>query len=160
MATHRNRSFPARMGLALCLLGVCALSWRAAKAADVKQVVQLTKQGQKASAQSQGRIDVLADKTDDLLNQYRTTMEQIETLQVYNQQVQTLVAAQQAEIDSLDQQIENATSIGRRLTPLVLRMIDGLEEFIKLDVPFLPDERRKRIERLRKLMDRYGSDPA
>tara|TARA_B100000902_G_C26754653_1_gene642679 strand:- start:193 stop:624 length:432 start_codon:yes stop_codon:yes gene_type:complete len=33
-------------------------------------------------------------------------------------------------------------------------MIDGIEQFVELDVPFLLDERRARIERLREIMDR------
>jgi hypothetical protein len=33
-------------------------------------------------------------------------------------------------------------------------MIDGLEQFVELDVPFLIGERRARIERLRETMDR------
>ncbi len=38
--------------------------------------------------------------------------------------------------------------------PLMMRMIDGLDQFVKLDVPFLIDERTDRVERLREIMDR------
>ena len=33
------------------------------------------------------------------------------------------------------------------------RMIEGLEKFVSLDVPFLIDERTERVERLKELMD-------
>jgi len=38
--------------------------------------------------------------------------------------------------------------------PLMIRMLDGLEQFIQLDLPFLRDERLDRVERLRLLMER------
>jgi hypothetical protein len=36
----------------------------------------------------------------------------------------------------------------------MLRMIDGLEQFVDLDLPFLLDERHQRVEDLRAMMDR------
>ena len=38
--------------------------------------------------------------------------------------------------------------------PLMLRMIDGLDQFVQLDVPFLLEERTTRVARLRDLMER------
>ena len=46
------------------------------------------------------------------------------------------------------------TIIQRQMTPLVIRMIDGLEQFVELDVPFHMDERRRRIAFLRSNLDR------
>ena len=46
------------------------------------------------------------------------------------------------------------TVIERQITPLMLRMIDGLEQFVSLDVPFLLEERNARVNRLREIMDR------
>ena len=40
------------------------------------------------------------------------------------------------------------------MIPLLGRMLDTLEKFIELDVPFLPRERAKRISDLRDLQDR------
>jgi hypothetical protein len=40
------------------------------------------------------------------------------------------------------------------MTPLVIRMIDGLEQFVEMDVPFNIDERRERVEFLRTNVDR------
>ena len=36
----------------------------------------------------------------------------------------------------------------------MLRMIDGLENFIQLDIPFLMNERKSRVETLKSTMDR------
>ena len=54
----------------------------------------------------------------------------------------------------LSSSIDEVTVIERQITPLMLRMIDSLEQFVELDIPFLEEERRDRIERLREIMDR------
>ena len=46
------------------------------------------------------------------------------------------------------------TIIERQITPLMLRMIDGLEQYVGLDLPFLLSERTDRVARLREIMDR------
>ena len=40
----------------------------------------------------------------------------------------------------------------RELTPLMLRMLDSIDKFVTLDLPFLKQERRERIENLKRLM--------
>jgi hypothetical protein len=42
----------------------------------------------------------------------------------------------------------------REIVPLMLRMLSWLEEFVDIDSPFLPEERRLRIAQLEALMDR------
>jgi hypothetical protein len=44
--------------------------------------------------------------------------------------------------------------VNRQIFPLMERMIDGLEQSIALDVPFLMDERTNRIDTLKELMAR------
>jgi len=46
------------------------------------------------------------------------------------------------------------TVIQRQMTPLVVRMIDGLEQFVDLDVPFHIQERKDRVAFLRRNLDR------
>ncbi|UCE87622.1 MAG: DUF3450 domain-containing protein, partial [Deltaproteobacteria bacterium] len=61
---------------------------------------------------------------------------------------------QDEEKASLREQIDNVTLVSREVTPLMLRMVESLDDFVKLDVPFLPGERRERVENLKTLMDR------
>ena len=107
-----------------------------------------------SSIESQKRVDGLSDQTDTMLAEYKMTLQQIDALRVYNNQVETLIGAQQAEITSLEGQIDNVELVGRQITPLMLEMISGIESFVELDVPFLLDERRTRVATLRELMER------
>jgi hypothetical protein len=107
-----------------------------------------------SGAASQDRIDGIADQTDELARQYREELQQIEALRIYNGQLAKLLTSQEEETASLREQIENVTVIGREVTPLMLRMVESLEEFVALDVPFLLEERRERVANLKALMDR------
>lgn len=104
--------------------------------------------------QSQARVDALSEETRKLLADYKTVLKEIEGLQVYNRQLEKQVANQQAEMGDLSGAIDKVTVIERQITPLMLRMIDGLEQFVALDLPFLRKERNDRIERLREMMER------
>jgi hypothetical protein len=65
-----------------------------------------------------------------------------------------LLAAQKAEIASLLDQVDRVQSVGRSVTPLMLRMLDAIEKFVELDVPFLIDERSERMASLNEMMGR------
>jgi hypothetical protein len=80
-------------------------------------------------------------------------LQQSEALSAYNDQLAKLVTSQDQELASLIEQIGRVTVVSRALTPMMLNMIDALGEFVALDLPFLPEERSQRVERLKKLMD-------
>ncbi|TVS17686.1 MAG: DUF3450 domain-containing protein [Gammaproteobacteria bacterium] len=109
---------------------------------------------------SQARIDQLSDEARRLLQEYRTVMKEVEGLRVYNRQLERQIAAQEREKGELNESIETVTLIERQIMPLMLRMIDGLEQFVSLDVPFLLSERESRVERLRDIMDRADVEVA
>jgi hypothetical protein len=103
---------------------------------------------------SQERINELSDDTDSLFARYSTALREIDAIAVYNRQMQELIDSQEAEMSSLEGQLDRVELVGRSVMPLMLRMIDALDAFVSLDVPFLLDERTERIEKLRKMMAR------
>ena len=107
-----------------------------------------------AAQQSQKKIDKLAGETDDLLQDYKTVMKQVDGLKVYNTRLERQIANQLARIENIEASIGQVTVIQRQVTPLVIRMIDGLEQFVNLDVPFHKEERDERIKFLRANVDR------
>ena len=109
---------------------------------------------------SQTRIDALDDQTDELTREYRAALKQLASLREYNAQLEKLIVAQKAEMASIRRQIDEVTNVDRTITPLMFRMIDALEQFVGLDVPFLLSDRQQRVAALRALMDRSDATPA
>ena len=138
-------------------VALCAAIWLApvfAGAQPLEQAIDVRTQSNQAGAQSQGRIDKVADQTDELLRKYREEAQRIDALRIYNTQLEKLIASQEQEKAAIREQIENVTVIGREVTPLMLRMVEALEQFVALDVPFLETERTNRVNHLKELMDR------
>jgi hypothetical protein len=107
-----------------------------------------------AAAKSQVKIDKLAEQTRSLLGDYKTVSKQIDGLKVYNTRLQRQIDNQLSRIGDIEESISQVTVIQRQMTPLVIRMIDGLESFVDLDVPFHIEERRQRVAFLRANVDR------
>jgi hypothetical protein len=144
---------------ALALLAA-PLSMASSDAQDLKQVVDVAQAATADGAASQTRINNLDDETDQLTRDYRAALKQLAALREYNAQLEKLIDGQKKEMLSIRQQIDDVTNVDRTIMPLMFRMIDALEQFVKLDVPFLTDERRVRVANLRALMDRSDANPA
>ena len=81
-------------------------------------------------------------------------MKQVDGLKVYNARLERQIANQERRIRDIDASIAEASVIQRQIPPLVVRMLDGLEQFINLDMPFDLDTRLSNIEAVRANMDR------
>ena len=103
---------------------------------------------------AQEQVNKVHEKTVDLVTQYQTKLKIVDGLKVYNALLQKQLDAQDREVEILKSSIANATVIERQMVPLMMRMLNGLEEFIELDVPFLLEEREQRVANLRALMER------
>jgi hypothetical protein len=125
-----------------------------ASATTLADIFQVADQMNQAAVRSQARIDALTEETRKLLNEYKTVLKEIEGLRVYNRQLEKQISNQEKEMSDLSEAIDKVTIIERQITPLMLRMIDGLEQFVGLDMPFLQKERQDRVDRLREMMDR------
>jgi len=120
----------------------------------LNEVVEVRSGGNEDSASVQKRIDTISDETDELLSQYRTVLKQTDSIDEYNTQILKLILSQERELSSLEDQVERVQGVGRSVTPLMLKMIDAIEKFVALDVPFLIKERTTRIAELRTTMSR------
>ena len=140
-------------GAALCGLFALVLGTQA-NATTLNDIFQVAEQMNQAATRSQAKIDALTEETRKLLNEYKTVLKEIEGLRVYNRQLEKQISNQEEEMAQLAESIDEVTVIERQITPLMLRMIDGLEQFVSLDMPFLLKERNERIDRLREMMDR------
>ena len=125
-----------------------------ANADSLEAIMQVGKERTKEARASQTKIDRLADETRDLLADYKTVMKQVEGLRVYNARLDRQIANQERRIADIDQSISDAAIIQRQIPPLVTRMLDGLDQFIDLDMPFDLDTRKGNIEAVRANLDR------
>ncbi|CAA0330778.1 MAG: DUF3450 domain-containing protein [Pseudomonadota bacterium] len=120
----------------------------------LKPVVDEAAKINESAAKSQEKINGITDQIDSKLQQFKTLMKEIEGLEVYNTQLRKQINNQEQEMADLNSAIDEVSVVERQITPLMMRMIDGLEQFVALDVPFLPEERANRVADLRAMMDR------
>jgi len=65
-----------------------------------------------------------------------------------------IINSQIEEIENIILKIDELDKTNQRIVPLMLKMIEGLENFILLDLPFLMTERTTRVFNLKETMDR------
>ena len=134
--------------------GILSMSSMVLAQEQVQQAIDVQTASQEASAAVQRRINELDDRTREMLNEYRLTMSQVADLEAYNQQLERLVATQNVELADYEFQFEEIETTKRQILPLIIRMLEVLDEFVGIDMPFLSEERSMRLEELHKLMER------
>lgn len=123
-------------------------------AQSVDQVLQADQRRLNLAQQSQERINAVVDRTRSLEDQYRAINKEIDGLKVYNRLMRAQVEGQTATLDDIGLSMDQVDVINRQIFPLMERMIDGLDQSVKVDVPFLMEERTGRINNLKEIMSR------
>ncbi|AQQ00995.1 MULTISPECIES: DUF3450 domain-containing protein [Pseudoalteromonas] len=138
--------------VATALVGAFAFASSNVIADPLNDVQKAGQKIQKAAVKSQTKIDNVYGQTQELIAEYRGIVDETELMKVYNDHVSRLVDSQNASIESFDRQIATIDGTKQNVVPLMYRMIDTLEQFIKADVPFNLETRLARVERLREIM--------
>ncbi len=125
-----------------------------AQSATVDQVLQAEQRRLQLAQESQERINQVVEGTRSLGDQYRAINKEIDGLKVYNRLMTAQTNGQKATLEDISISVDQVDVINRQIFPLMERMIDGLEQSIALDIPFLMDERSKRIAALKEIMER------
>ena len=123
-------------------------------AQSVDQVLQADQRRLNLAQQSQERINSVVEGTRSLEDQYRAVNKEIDGLKVYNRLMRAQVEGQQATLEDIGLSMDQVDVINRQIFPLMERMIDGLDQSIKLDIPFLMTERTERVTSLKGIMER------
>jgi hypothetical protein len=106
------------------------------------------------TAQVQSRIEQMSSQRDDVVSKVKLESVRLERLEAYNRQTKALIDDQEREKQSLNRQVEGIVFVQRGVYPLMEEMITYLRKFVQLDVPFLIDERTRRLDRLDALLGR------
>lgn len=132
----------------------CGFSTLAFSADSLNKVTQEGQRRIQEGTKAQSKVNTLSDATADIVSSYKTVSKVVDGLKVYNDLLGVQIDNQLKEAASLQQSIDNVSTIERHVVPLMTRMIDSLEHFVKLDVPFLSEERTERVKKLRNMMVR------
>jgi Protein of unknown function (DUF3450) len=96
----------------------------------------------------------------DPVAQYAAVLKETEGLKVYNDLLERQIQGQKSEIEQLQASLESVPDLERQIPPLLLRMVDGLAEFVRLDLPFREEERQNRIAELQLIVERADVNDA
>ncbi len=94
------------------------------------------------------------------VEEYDALLRQVDGLVAYNDIIQRQIATQERQMRDLQEAIQQVPDLERQVPPLVERMVQGLEQFIALDIPFLLDERNERLANLQLLVEDAGVNDA
>lgn len=141
-------------------LSVASFTGGAQEDGYLKPAVDVAKEINESAATSQEKINAFSDQVDSKLQTFKTINKETDGLRIYNTQLDKQIANQVQEMADLNKSIDEVSVIERQITPLMMRMIDGLDQFVQLDVPFLMEERNNRVADLRNMMDRADVSPS
>lgn len=140
----------------LALSALLAVSQFASSQDSTQKIVNEGEVRLQENQKAQERVDALHEQTRDILEDYQTLLKVVDGLKVYNKILAKQLADQEEEITTLNDSIANAAVIERQILPLLTRMLDALDNYISVDVPFLLEERKKRVSSLRRLIEQAG----
>ncbi|RLV60329.1 DUF3450 domain-containing protein [Parashewanella curva] len=143
-----------RTKIASALVGVLAIaSSNLAVANPLSDVQKADGKIHTSAAASQKKVDKYFDQAQDLLIQYDSVAGERETLKDYNDYVAKLVADQETTMAAIQSDIDGVDALRQGVVPLMFKMVDALDKFVKLDLPFKTDVREERVQRLKEILD-------
>jgi hypothetical protein len=143
-------SWGSLLAIALC----CAPLAAYAQAGRLERAIEEQIAVDAEARASQQRVDQLDDETQKLVREYRRALEEAESYTTYANQLEVQVQSQREEMADMDRQLREVETTSREVLPLMQSMLDTLEQFVALDVPFLLEERARRVATLRGMMSR------
>ncbi len=105
------------------------------------------------AAQAQEQINRVDDETQALIEQFRRTISESDSLRIYNNQMQSIVNNQEAEIISINEQLDGLERTNREVVPLMIDMANRLGQLVRADLPFRLEERTRRADSLVNMLD-------
>jgi len=149
-----NGSSSIKKSAQIIFASVCLMYCFALHAGELDKIIDTGEKRTDEGKTAQQKIDKLNDAAEDISSQYKQTAKVLDGLKVYNELLQAQINNQEQQFTDLKTSITEVAVIERQIVPLMVRMIDGLEDFIQLDVPFLVEERNERIASLKLMLER------
>lgn len=136
-----------------CLTGAVLVFGAASSlAGPLETSIAIEQEMNKASQATQRTVDTLADQTLDMAQTYQLTLQSIDSIKRYNRSIEGYISRQEAEMDSIQTQMDGIDATERAVIPMMEDMIETLDQFVAMDMPFLKEERTERVKFLREMM--------
>jgi len=94
------------------------------------------------------------DAAQDPGSRYAQAIGDVQSLERFNRLLEDQVKSQEEEVASIQRQLVEIETTNREVQPLMQQMVNTLDRFVQLDVPFLLEERTAVVNNLKRLMDR------
>ncbi|OMH33674.1 DUF3450 domain-containing protein [Motiliproteus sp. MSK22-1] len=134
------------------LLSLSAIAPAVVLAADLTSSEKQASANHKVAKQSQQRIDSFEDSTRAARDEYLNNERMSGVTEAYNRQIMLLVKSQEDELADLDAQLQSIEETDQAVLPMLSRMVEMLHKFVAADLPFLNEERQKRLAKLDALL--------
>jgi hypothetical protein len=125
-----------------------------AAAAELKDVTNASQKNLDAQVASQKRVDTFSDQKGDISDRYRATLRDSQSLRLYVLQLKQQIQSQHQEMDAIVEETRSLERTSVEILPLMQKMLDTLDQFVAMDVPFQLSNRKDRLEKLKEMMPR------
>jgi seryl-tRNA synthetase len=142
------------VALALAVAALISTGVGVAQTAKVNSVISEQVKTEEAAKASQKRVEALDEEATKMLSDYRQMLAETTSLKSYNAQLATQVQSQEQQVQEMTQQLTQIETTSREVLPMMDKMLATLDQFVKLDMPFLLEERTNRISQLKDMMSR------
>lgn len=154
MKLKRSTGSLALASAVIALLTAAPASTQTPQTGKVNSVINEQVKTEEAARASQKRVEALDEETTKMLADYRQMLAETSSLKSYNEQLGTQVKSQEEQIADMNQQLGQIETTSREVLPMMDKMLATLDQFVKLDVPFLTEERANRVAQLKDMMSR------
>jgi hypothetical protein len=152
MTKLTRKSWTALAGVALAWLVWPATAAEEKKGMPFETVVQAQIAADKDAVASQKRINDLDDQAKEMLQKYNLLVAETGSMNQYSDQLALQIKDQNEAIATYNKQLVDIENTAREVMPMMQRMLDQIDRFVQLDIPFLLDNRRERIQKLKEVM--------
>lgn len=147
--------------IALALLVSCVLSVSQAQeiiqdSSVLDRAMDQVAQKYSASAETQQEINRLANEASSTFEAFKRSNDNLESLLVVNAGFRKQIAAQNEQIDTINESIDGVEAVTREVPLLMEKMLASAEQFIGLDYPFQTEQRNNRLRIARDAIDNPG----
>lgn len=119
----------------------------------IGEAMQVVEQVNRAAIESQETINRLSTSATSLFEEFQVENDNLEALMVLNAGWRRQIAVQERELDTIAESIAEVRNVTQELPMLMQKMVASMEQFVELDMPFHLEQRRQRIEFVKRAID-------